>query len=183
MPQRGDEARGEEKKEMSNITELKHTEANVDNVDNDADAQESANGPMQFDFWLGEWDLTWGENRKGTNSITKILDGCVVLEQFDATLTAPFRGLSLSVYDAQSGEWQQTWVDNTYGYLVFRGRFSDGIMELRRTAHEHGRPFLQRMLWYNIAPDSLDWNWERSDDDGRTWQTLWSIHYRRKAPI
>jgi hypothetical protein len=36
----------------------------------------------QFDFWIGEWELTWAENGRGRNVITKILDGKVVQEQF-----------------------------------------------------------------------------------------------------
>ena len=41
----------------------------------------------QFDFWVGEWDATWpGQNGSksghGTNSIMRILDGCVVQENF-----------------------------------------------------------------------------------------------------
>ncbi len=23
----------------------------------------------EFDFWIGNWDLTWGENDRGTNRI------------------------------------------------------------------------------------------------------------------
>ena len=53
-------------------------------------------------------------------------------------------------------------------------------MELWRGATDkNGQPILQRMLFYNIRADSLDWNWERSDDGGQTWKTLWKIHYER----
>jgi hypothetical protein len=38
------------------------------------------------------------------------------------------------------------------------------------------------MVWYNIASDQLDWNWERSEDEGTTWTILWQIHYQRKQP-
>ena len=39
----------------------------------------------QFDFWVGEWNVTWpgpktGEISHGTNTVTRILDGCVVQE-------------------------------------------------------------------------------------------------------
>jgi hypothetical protein len=41
----------------------------------------------QLEFWVGEWDLTWpgnnpGETAHGTNSIKRILDGCIVQENF-----------------------------------------------------------------------------------------------------
>ena len=134
----------------------------------------------QFDFWLGEWDLTWGDEGRGTNSITKILDGCVVREQFDGRPSIEFQGISLSTYDIRTAKWRQTWVDNSGGYLDFTGEFTDGKMVLSRQALVDGKPVKQRMVWYNIHSNELDWDWQRSDDDGETWQTLWQIHYRRK---
>ena len=35
---------------------------------------------QQFDFWLGEWDVSWGEGQGGTNRVDKILDGKVIRE-------------------------------------------------------------------------------------------------------
>ena len=32
----------------------------------------------QFDFWLGLWNCTWGENGKGSNLVKRILDGKVI---------------------------------------------------------------------------------------------------------
>ena len=35
-----------------------------------------AEGPeTQFDFWLGEWDCTWGDDGAGRNRVERILDG------------------------------------------------------------------------------------------------------------
>lgn len=52
-------------------------------------------------------------------------------------------------------------------------------MELRRTAELEGRPAVFRMRWENIARNSLDWAWQRSEDGGETWQHLWEIEYKR----
>jgi len=134
----------------------------------------------QFDFWLGEWDLTWGEDGRGTNVITAVLDQRVIQEQFDGRPATPLQGLSVSTYNMQLGKWQQTWVDNSGSYLDFVGEFAAGKMILSREATLAGQPILQRMVWYNIAEQSLDWNWERSTDDGETWQIMWHIHYQRK---
>src|SRR5690348_14436342 len=78
----------------------------------------------QFDFWIGEWELTWpagatGQAGHGTNSIHRILNGCVVQENFSGGDSLSLRGTSLSTYDARSGKWKQTWVDNHGGYLDF----------------------------------------------------------------
>ena len=134
----------------------------------------------QFDFWLGEWHLTWGEQGRGTNRIEAILDGCVILEQFDGAPSTTFKGMSISTHNSETGLWQQTWVDNQGGYLDFTGTFQDGQMILSRNAILEGRPVKQRMVWHNINPNHLDWSWERSDDGGNTWQTVWQIHYKRK---
>ena len=134
----------------------------------------------QFDFWLGEWDLTWGDGGRGTNVITAVLDQRVIQEQFDGRPATPLQGLSVSTYNMQLGKWQQTWVDNSGSYLDFVGEFAAGKMILSREATLEGQPILQRMVWYNIAEQSLDWNWERSTDGGETWQIMWHIHYQRK---
>lgn len=136
-----------------------------------------------FDFWLGEWALTWGENGRGHNRISRILDGQIIQEEFTSLVvdqSPPFRGLSVSAYQAQTDEWRQTWVDNQGSYLDFSGGMVGDKMILARRAVVDGKAVQQRMVWYNITADSLDWSWERSDDAGRTWQALWQIHYTRQ---
>jgi hypothetical protein len=105
------------------------------------------------------------------------LDSAVIQEEF---VGGDFKGKSVSVYNRHTLKWQQTWVDNAGGYLDFVGGFEGGKMVLARTAERDGVRFLQRMIWYNIERDQLDWNWERSDDAGKTWKVLWQIHYVRK---
>lgn len=133
----------------------------------------------QFDFWLGEWELEWGEDGRGRNVISRALDDCVIVEDFDGTPAIGLRGRSVSVFDARSGQWRQTWVDNQGGYLDFSGAFSNSKMVLMRTAMLDGQQFLQRMVWYDISDDRLRWNWERSDDGGVSWEVLWEIRYTR----
>ncbi len=140
----------------------------------------------QFDFWVGEWDLSWpgqkpGEVGRGTNSIKRILDGCVVQESFSGQ-AAHLRGTSVSTFDATAGKWKQTWVDNEGGYLDFAGGLKDGDFILQREASgKNGTKFLQRMVWKNISANELDWSWEASRDGGKSWRVQWPIHYKRKS--
>lgn len=136
---------------------------------------------QQFDFWLGEWNLTWGDNVKGKNSIRKILNGSVIEENFDGLPAIPLVGKSLSVFSAHYARWHQTWVDNQGSYLDFIGEWyaDENRMILERDDYQGGRYVKQRMVWYNIEADSLDWNWERSEDGGITWSVQWQIHYER----
>jgi hypothetical protein len=139
-----------------------------------------AAGPRQFDFWLGDWDVTWGEGERGRNRVEAILDGQVVLENFDGQPASPLRGLSVSVYSPALDRWRQTWVDNSGNYWAFSGRFEDGRMVLGTEVEREGRPVRLRMVWFNLQPDAFDWHWERSDDGGQTWTVLWQLRYARR---
>jgi len=139
----------------------------------------------QFDFWIGEWDLTWpgekaGQTAHGTNSIKRTMDDCVVEENFSGGDAMHLRGKSVSTFDIRSRQWKQTWVDNEGGYLDFTGQLKDGQMILEREATRNGTKILQRMVWKNVRVNELDWSWESSSDGGKTWQVNWPIHYRRK---
>jgi hypothetical protein len=136
-------------------------------------------GARQFDFWLGEWDCTWGDGESGTNSVYLDLGDAVVVESFDARPAMDFQGMSFSVYDRNARVWRQTWVDTDANYLDFVGRFEDGVMDLRRSAPVDGGTAVFRMRWHEIERDSLEWAYERSDDGGETWSSLWEIGYRR----
>jgi hypothetical protein len=144
----------------------------------------------QFDFWVGDWDLTSpgaksGEVVHNSNTIKRILGSCIVQENFvgnAAPEQAPqLLGMSVSVFDVASGKWKQTWVDNQGSYLDFTGEFKDKEMVLSREAtRPGGTAVMQRMVWKNITANEFDWSWERSKDKGQTWEVMWPIHYKRK---
>lgn len=136
-------------------------------------------GCSQFDFWLGEWDLTWNDTIKGTNSVKKILGGCVVNENFNNP-AGHFAGMSWSVYDPSKSEWKQTWVDNQGGYIVLTGKYINDQMILSTAPRlsPQGKNIVSRMVFYHIKADSFDWNWESSTDN-LTWDVNWQIHYQR----
>jgi len=131
----------------------------------------------QFNFWLGEWDVSWGKDGKGTNRVLRIMDDKIIQENFSAP---ELMGMSVSAYDPERMLWCQTWVDNSGSYLDFFGKFENGKMILSRDAIVRGEACKQRMVWYNIQVDEFDWNWERSDDGGKTWYVQWQIKYKRK---
>ena len=143
-------------------------------------------GPESFDFWVGQWDLTWddgdGKVGKGTNHIIKTLDDKVIQENFEAVegqLTG-FKGTSISVYNANNKTWRQAWADNQGGYFNFMGD-SDGKRRIFKTnPKEKGdQTIVLRMLFYDISDQALTWDWERSEDGGKTWSLSWRINYSR----
>jgi hypothetical protein len=133
----------------------------------------------EFDFWLGEWDLSWGDGQRATNSVYVDFDGHVIVENFDGRPSVALQGMSVSSFDVDAGCWRQTWVDNRGSYLDFRGEFRDGQMDLRTERTVDDRPALLRVRWFDIRKESLTWAWERSFDAGRTWESLWRIAYAR----
>lgn len=139
----------------------------------------------QFDFWIGTWDLEWtdaqGKIQKGTNTINKILNGCVIEENFNGGGSPAYLGKSHSMFDTQSGKWKQTWVDNGGAYLDFTGEMNDGKMILQREfISKGGKKIMQRMTFYNIQKDSLEWVWEGSQDEGKSWKINWKLNYKRQ---
>jgi hypothetical protein len=136
-----------------------------------------------LDFWLGEWELTYqgddGKPAKSRNRITKVLDGCAVLEEFTGAPGTKLDGRSYSQFDRTTRQWKQTWVDNTAAYLDFVGGTVDGQMYFAREVERQGKRIKQRMIFQDVQRDSLTWRWQRSDDGGTTWVTQWEIGYRR----
>ncbi len=140
----------------------------------------------QFDFWVGEWDVSWpdgsGQLASGSNTIRLVLDDCVLLESFDGG-DMGLVGKSVSTFNRRIGAWQQTWVDNQGNYLSFTGGCEDGkmILVLEDPVVLRGRELpdsLQgaeaqfRMVWLNITPNRLDWRYERSLDGGASWELV-----------
>jgi hypothetical protein len=134
----------------------------------------------QSDFWLGDWEVTWGAGLPGSNHLARILDGRVIQENSDAIPALPFRGMSPSVYVEKRERWRTTWVENDGDYWAFEGGADGGQMVLATDDVADGRPIKLRMLFYNIDFDEMDWRWERSKDGCQTWGTRWEIHYRRR---
>jgi hypothetical protein len=142
----------------------------------------------QLDFWIGEWELTgkqrvapdkeeWRE-MKATNSIHAKFKGNVIEEHFSMP---GFEGGSVSVFDRATKTWKQTWVDDQGSYLDFTGECQDGRMTFSRKVGAPGTSILQRMVFHDIQPDSLTWDWETSRDEGKSWRLMWQLSYRRKT--
>lgn len=140
-----------------------------------------------FDFWVGEWELSWtdqqGNAGSGTNTIEKILDGVVIQENFEATggSMEGYKGKSVSVYNPARQSWHQAWVDNQGSYIDLKGS-ADGnkrIFQTGKSSGPEGGVIINRMVFYDIEKDSFTWDWEASRDGGETWSLSWRIFYKR----
>ena len=135
-----------------------------------------------FDFWVGEWDVSWtnagGTMGKGKNKIVKILDGKVIQENFEDE--TGFKGTSISVFNPAQKKWHQAWADNQGGYFDFEGeQAGDKKMFKTKIRETNGKKYVQRMVFYDIKPQSITWDWEKSEDGGITWSLQWRIYYKK----
>lgn len=140
---------------------------------------------LSFDFWVGEWDLTWdagdGKIGYGQNSITKSADGKVINECF-VDLSGGFKGQSITMYSPRLKKWKQTWMDNQGGYFDFEGISVQGAPGFQTKPIERkGKIYIQRMRFLDISDDSFTWKWENTSDGGKTWTLAWEIHYKRRT--
>lgn len=137
----------------------------------------------QFDFWIGEWDVTLPDGRPaGTNRIGAIHGGCALREEWSGASGSS--GTSLNAYDPVGGRWHQTWVDNGGLLLRLEGGMKGEAMELEgATVGADGIRTLQRIRWTPLGgtPARVRQLWEASTDGGRTWTVVFDGMYRRRG--
>ena len=136
----------------------------------------------QFDFWIGDWDVTNGDGKPaGTNKIVPILGGCALQESW--TSATGGKGTSLNAYDEPNRKWHQTWADDSGGLLLLDGEFRDGRMVLvgRRPRKDRSGILLHRITWTVVSPDRVQQKWEASGNEGRTWTPVFDGTYARKS--
>jgi hypothetical protein len=139
-----------------------------------------------FDFWVGEWNVTWQESDgkigEGKNTITKILDDAVIQENFRAEVGSlrGYKGTSISVYNSKKNSWHQGYADNQGAYFNFLGD-REGEKRIFKTeaVRKDDKLLIQRMVFYDIRENSFTWDWESSEDGGKTWKLNWRINYKR----
>jgi hypothetical protein len=133
----------------------------------------------QFDFWLGDWDVTDAKGKPaGRNRIVSLHDGCALQESW--TGAGGFTGTSLNAYDADRKRWHQTWVDNSGGVLLLEGEFANGRMVLAGETLDAGRRVLQRITWERLPDARVRQLWESSRDGGTTWTVAFDGYYAKR---
>ncbi len=135
----------------------------------------------QFDFWLGEWNVTTPDGKPaGTNRIESVSGGRALLENW--TGAGSGNGKSLNAWNAEKKTWQQFWVGNDGGVLELAGGLVDGSMLLRGDHTVNGKRTLERITWTPMPDGSVRQLWEQSTDDGKTWAVAFDGRYVKKTP-
>ena len=133
----------------------------------------------QFDFWVGEWDVTVSGKPAGTNRITSEEDGCLIHEHWAGQ--GGGTGQSLNFYDRADRQWHQVWVDSGGNALHLSGTREGNQLRLTGMAPgPDGKPARQRLTFTANADGSVRQLWESSADGG-TWTVVFDGLYRRRG--
>ena len=148
-----------------------------------------------FDFQRGQW-------RVRHRRLKQRLAGCTEWEEFDGTchqfpvlggngniednlLHLPdgdYRAVAIRSFDVASGNWAIWWLDQRTPHnldVPVIGKFEGGIGTFSADDELDGRPIRLRFRW--LATDTPTPRWEQamSDDDGASWETNWTMDFRR----
>lgn len=135
----------------------------------------------QFDFWIGDWIVTSGDQPAGTNSIHPIMNGCALQENWQGAGPGGISGTSFNSYDQATGHWHQTWVDSSGTLLLLDGGLIDGTMVLQgqRPARSGSGLTNHRISWTPDPDGNVRQLWEASNDSGVSWTVLFDGLYSR----
>ncbi len=133
----------------------------------------------QFDFWIGNWNVTVGGQQAGTNEVTLEEGRCVLHEHWTGSRGGT--GQSFNFFDRTIGKWHQFWVDDSGNYLHLTGTYADGRLVLTGEAPgPDGKPADQRLTFFNNPDGTVRQLWETSADHGASWQVVFDGLYRKR---
>jgi len=138
-----------------------------------------------LDFWLGRWAVYVGDTLVGTNLISKVLQGCAVVEEWQDVHGG--RGQSLFYVEPNQRQWKQVWVTEAAQrpggvkekHLI--ARFADGGVRFQgELRFPDGHLVLDRTTLTPSSSGAVRQVIERSTDGGSTWQPVFDAWYWRE---
>jgi hypothetical protein len=153
----------------------------------------------QFDFLLGQWDLTvlpkvsslaaaiHGAPRLlGTWKGWRAMDGYGIEDELrivDGSGNPSALMHSLRAYDSNAHQWIVAGIDPYRGRAnSATGDWKNGEMVIvSRGSNADGKPLLSRTRYYDITPAAFKYQQDRSTDDGKTWDEALKITAKRVA--
>jgi len=121
----------------------------------------------EFDFWLGNWDVTLPNGAKaGENTIAKEHGGCVLKESWTSA-NGNFTGTSFNFYNTKTEQWEQLWLDVAGTILKLKGKRVNNQMILRSdpAPQEDGTSLVQQISYTLNEDGSIRQLWEVLKDE------------------
>jgi hypothetical protein len=148
-----------------------------------------------FDFLHGDWrvhhrylrvkkDAREWLDADGTASHLELMEGKANLEVY--TINAPsgaYRAVALHSYDPKTSQWSIWWLDGRtpHGELdpPVQGSFENSVGTFYGHTTINGKPMRVRFVWSRATAASARWEQAYSPDEGKTWETNWTMEFRR----
>ncbi|MEL6724209.1 MAG: hypothetical protein AAFP81_15990 [Pseudomonadota bacterium] len=139
---------------------------------------------QQFDFWLGNWDVTTPDGtHAGTNQITREENGCLILERW--TSVNGGTGQSYNFYNPGTEKWRQVWVGQGSMIDYEGGLTETGSMKLIGTITyvASGAQASFTGEWTENEDGSITQHFEQYDAETDTWSTWFTGRYTPIKPV
>ncbi len=152
-----------------------------------------------FNFWVGEWNVyKYGtDTLVGKSSITSIMDGYALLEQYHAA-KSNYQGTSINKYNENTSKWEQYYVDNSGLTLHLRGTAKEGKMVLENSVTRGKKDIKNKIVWESLGKKGIRQTWyqmtkassndenddeesEMNDSQKRKWTVIFDGIYKSKA--
>jgi len=138
----------------------------------------------QFDFWLGDWDVTSTANGvpRGSSHISREMGGCVIWENW-TSLGSGYFGKSYNTFNLNLKRWEQYWVDNGAGVIFFYGSLKGGVMDYWTddVPQPDGRKLRRHLQFFNLSPEKVRQFSQGSTDGGKSWKVEYDLTYTRRG--
>lgn len=125
----------------------------------------------------GDWDAF-----AGTAFCQGLMGGLCNVDENDMPERG-LQGLSFRTFDVVKRQWGIYWVNGSAGLLqapVF-GRFENGEGRFYGDDVDAGRPVKVVYDWTEITSASAHWSQAFSYDEGATWETNWTMAFKRSS--
>jgi hypothetical protein len=150
-----------------------------------------------FDFQIGTWTVKhrrlnerlsncddW-EDFDGTCTMATVLDGYGNVEDNLLHIASgSYRAVALRSFDLTTQSWAIWWLDarspHTLDVPVI-GKFTDNVGAFYADDKLGGSPVRVRFLWLKADSSAPRWEPAMSSDDGATWETNWTMDFKRDA--
>ncbi len=141
----------------------------------DSCATNSAN--RQLDYWLGTWKI--GASGDAHSTVTLSLDKCLVVENWDGG--RGHYGQNVFGYSADDKRWYGLFADNEGRVHVFTsGKVASDTAAFEGASRgPNGESVLNRVTIIRLNPNSVEQTWEKSTDNGTSWNVVFHGEYSR----
>ncbi len=157
--------------------------------------QNSPRISQDFDFEVGKWQVRhrrlkerlvgcddW-EEFNGTSETWPVLGGNGNVEDnFLELPSGSYRAIAIRAFDVEKLTWAIWWLSANDPHQLevpVIGRFEDNIGTFFATDTLRGVPISVRFLWLNTDTAAPRWEQAMSSDGGATWETNWTMDFRR----